>query len=179
MAKKKIKKKAGCSTKWQSKYIAMAEKICAAAGFNIGQLADFFGVSESTIANWKNKYPAFAVAIRDGSRQFDSENVQAALLKLALGYKTLKRTMEAEENELENIKTPADFDSCGGLLKKIELIEHAPHFAAIKFWLQKRDPENWADTAEGENLELPAISIHLHNDDKDVKIPVENSENGR
>lgn len=63
---------------------AVAEKLVGRLGARITDLADFFGVVDDTITNWRNKYPTFDQAIRSAKVK-QAANVANALYHKAIG----------------------------------------------------------------------------------------------
>lgn len=59
-------------------------KLCL-LGATDPELANFFGVSDRTIANWKDEHPAFLQATIDGKEKADAE-VAHSLYKTATGH---------------------------------------------------------------------------------------------
>ncbi len=104
-------------------------------------IADFFDVVESTINEWKLKYPTFSESIKKGKIEADI-NVASSLYQKAIGYKA--KTQKAfKVREHINGK---------GSKEKIELVTveeaYPPDTTAIIFWLKNRQPEKWRDKQE-------------------------------
>ena len=70
--------------KYRPKYAQMASKACA-AGFTDRELAELFGVGESTINKWKLDHVEFAGALKRGKFPAD-ERVERSLFQRAIGY---------------------------------------------------------------------------------------------
>jgi len=109
------------------------------------ELAKHLGISEATLNDYKNKYPEFLKAIKEGKRKTDDE-VENALLKRALGYTYIEETREPVLIKKK----------IGGRHKKISLSEEmiltktvtkniAPDVTACIFWLKNRRPDQWRD----------------------------------
>lgn len=102
-------------------------------GWIDAEVAEFFGVNETTLWRWATKYPEFASCRKMGKKETD-DRVVNALLKRALGYQ-----YRAEK---------VAFDKDGNTLRA-EVIEHVPpdHKAAMN-WLKNRLPNEWKDRRE-------------------------------
>lgn len=130
-------KGAGRPTDYKPEYAKQAYKLCLLSAIN-KDLADFFGVTEMTIHNWKNEHPEFAKALKDGKVDADA-NVAARLYNRAVGY-----SHEQEEvfynQKLDKIVT-----------KKV--IRHYPpdSWAAWK-WLISRRPNEWSEKRQIEGM---------------------------
>jgi hypothetical protein len=71
--------------KYKPEYVETARKLCAKSGFIDIQLADWFGVTEKTINNWKLAHPEFAEALRVGKAETD-DFVERATVTGISGY---------------------------------------------------------------------------------------------
>lgn len=128
-----MKKAKGRPTKYQEIYAGQAEKVCSLFGADDKKLAEFFKVSKSTINKWKHSYPEFSDSLKKGKDEFDTEHVEQALLKKALGY---TRTIYTHTKK--------------GVKKAIyRIIE--PDVTAQIFWLKNRQPERWRDVQHREH----------------------------
>ena len=108
-----------------------AKKACL-MGATDKDLADFFGVSETTINNWKTQHPEFLESIRDGKELADS-NVAKSLYQRALGY-------EHPEVHVSNYQ---------GKITLTDLTKrYPPETTAGIFWLKNRQPDKWRDRRE-------------------------------
>ena len=77
-------KKSGRPSGYKPEYSEQAFKLCL-LGATDKDLGDFFGVSETTINNWKLREPNFVESLKNGKMQADA-NVACSLYKRALGY---------------------------------------------------------------------------------------------
>lgn len=102
------------------------------------ELAQRMGISAGTLRDWKKRFPEIREALGKGGDVVNYE-VEAALLRKALGYESTERKVEVsakgERRETETIK------------------QVAPDVSAISLWLKKRKPEAWG---EGSGREEPA-----------------------
>ncbi len=101
----------------------------AEAGWIDRDMADFFGVSESTWTNWKKAHPEFLASLKDWKAQADAR-VERALYERATGY-SHPDTHIAVKN---------------GKVIKTEITKtYAPDTTAAIFWLKNRNPAEWRD----------------------------------
>ena len=134
-AKKKsktAKKKNGRPTKYKPEHNEQAYKLCL-LGATDEQMADFFGVSKSTINEWKLKKKGFLDSLKKGKIDADA-NVAKALYHRAIGY-------EHPDTHIALYK---------GKAVKTKLIKHYPPDTAAAFiWLKNR--AGWKDKQEHEH----------------------------
>jgi hypothetical protein len=149
VAKKKAKKKkvTGRPTRYRSEYNEQAFKLCL-LGAKDEDLAGFFGVTVTTIANWKNRYPRFLDSLKAGKRGADIE-IAHSLYRKGCGY---------EYTEQQAVKLKTVLYSKGKRVKEeehVEVVEVAraipPDTVACIFWLKNRDKENWRDKQDHEH----------------------------
>lgn len=98
-------------------------------GLTDEQIAQKMGISKGTLYDWKNKFPEFSNALKNGKEVVDTL-VENALLKRALGYNYLEIT--EEEGDL-------------GYKKKTVHKQMPPDVTAQIFWLKNRRPDKWRD----------------------------------
>jgi len=111
------------------------------------KLAEFFKVEEKTINNWKEKYPAFLGAVKKAKDEFDTKNVEASLLKRALGYSY--EEFHYERIELGDSPKNSDEKQVGTLIKTV-IKQVARDVTAQIFCLKNRDKDRWRDKREHE-----------------------------
>lgn len=93
------------------------------------QLAEKIGISVRQLAYWKNKYPEFLAALKNGKDGADS-NVVRSLYQRATGY---------------DQKVTKLFVYKGKIVER-DIIEHvAGDVTAQIYWLKNRQPVNWRD----------------------------------
>lgn len=98
-------------------------------------LAEFFGVSRSTINEWRNVHPEFSTAVRVGKGAAD-ERVKASLYERSVGYSHPDVHITAYEGKVTI--TP--------------IVKHYPPDAGAAFnWLKNRAPEEWREKLEHEH----------------------------
>lgn len=99
------------------------------------QLADFFGVTEQTINNWKLSYPEFFESIKVGKLYADACMAES-LYQRGIGYSHPDTHVSVINNEV--VLT--------------ELTKHYPPDTKAAFlWLKNRQPTLWRDKIEIEN----------------------------
>lgn len=130
----------GAPTDYLPEYSEQAYNYCL-LGATDKHLADFFGVHESTINNWKKEYTEFLESIKRGKEQADVEIAQS-LFKKAKGF---------HQKVLKAFKVRNTINGEGST-ESIEIAEDELYFppdtTAIIFWLKNRQPELWRDKQE-------------------------------
>ncbi len=120
----------GRPTLYRDEYAEQAYKLTI-LGLTDAELADFFGVHEDTVNEWKKVHPNFSVSITRGKTIADAD-VAVKLRERALGY----------SHPAVKIFMPA------GAEKPVyaEYIEHyPPDTNAASLWLRNRQPKKWRD----------------------------------
>lgn len=113
---------------YKPEYIEQARKLCLLGATDV-EVADFFGVSPSTLYLWKNAHPEFSNALKSGKDEAD-ERVERSLYHKAIGY---------------------SFDSekvfqFQGQIVRAPFREHVPPSdTACIFWLKNRRANEWRD----------------------------------
>lgn len=124
---------AGRPSKYKPEYIDQAYKLCQLGATDV-ELADFFGVTEKTLNNWKDAHPEFLQSLNDSKEQADSRVVKS-LYQRACGY-------EHPEDKIFNNQ---------GEKMIIPTVKHyPPDTTACIFWLKNRQKEDWRDKTESE-----------------------------
>lgn len=131
-------------TDYRQEYAEQARKLCL-LGFTDKQLAAFFGVNESTINRWKDKYPEFCKSIKSGKVVADAQ-VAESLFKRATG-------IEVTEVEVR--------DDGKKKVKRITKRPIPPDTTAQIFWLKNRQPELWRDKPTVENSAQEAVPVQI------------------
>jgi len=122
-------KKNGRPTKYLAKYGEEVYKLCLLNATD-AQIADFFGVAESTVNLWKVKHDKFSESIKRGKIQADSE-VADRLYHRACGYEHPETKVFCHEGEITTH----------------EVVKHYPPDTAAAFiWLKNR--AGWKDKSE-------------------------------
>lgn len=115
-------------TKYKAEYAEQARKLCL-LGSTDADMADFFEVSESTIAKWKLAHKEFSESIKKGKAIADA-TVADRLYKRATGY------------EHDAVKI---FNNGGEEMVVPYTERFAPDTTAAIFWLKNRASANWRD----------------------------------
>lgn len=131
-------------TDYRQEYAEQARKLCL-LGFTDKQLAVFFGVNESTINRWKQKYPEFCKSIKSGKVIADAQ-VAESLFKRATGM------------EVEEVEVRGDGDN---EIKRVTKKHISPDTTAQIFWLKNRQPELWRDKPTVENSAQEAVPVQI------------------
>ena len=117
-------------------------------GFIDDDLAAVFGVTVTTIKNWKHNHKSFLASVQENKPTADA-NVKSSLYHRAIGG-------------IKSVETRTTVDPSGQ--KTVTTIEKTsiPETAACIFWLTNRDGENWkrsgAAPDNGDN-EAPPLSF--------------------
>lgn len=129
------KSKGGRPSDYREEYADQARKLCL-LGATDKELADFFGVCEATINNWKIDYPQFLESLKAGKASADAE-VAEKLFRRALGYSH------------DAVKIVADAKS-----KEEHVVHYTEHYppdtTAAIFWLKNRQRDKWRDKIDQE-----------------------------
>lgn len=104
-------------------------------GLTDKEIAQNMGIAESTLYDWKNKYPEISESLKKGKEIVDRK-VENALLKRALGY------------EYTETKTKTE----GGVVTEVTTTTRqvVPDVTAQIFWLKNRKPDQWRDKRDVE-----------------------------
>jgi hypothetical protein len=131
----------GQPTKYKIAYNKEVYKLCL-LGATDKQIADFFGVDESTITGWKKKYPKFFTSIKEGKIKADTE-IADSLFNRAKGYSHKDTKFATFEGKITDTK---------------EFIKHYPPDTAAAFiWLKNR--QGWSDQPKEINREIDAPNV--------------------
>lgn len=131
----------GRPTSYHPEFAEQTRKLCLLGATDM-ELADFFGVCRATISNWKNQYPEFLEAMRDGKTKADAQ-VAHALYNRATGAEWI-------EEQAIKIKTGPNSETV-----EIVTLRRAapPDTAAAIIWLKNRQPDKWRDTQAIQGLD--------------------------
>lgn len=124
--------KVGPPTKYKPEYCEQARKLCLLGAIDI-EMADFFGVAESTFHLWKKEHPEFKEALQRGKMIADA-NVASRLYERAMGYSHKETKIATMEGVITDMK---------------EVTKHyPPDSTSAIFWLKNRQPQKWRDKTE-------------------------------
>ena len=116
----------GRPTDYREGFAEQAGKLCL-MGATDKTLADFFGVVEATINNWKHDHPEFLESIKESKVLKDSEVVKS-LYERATGYS------HPEDKIFYDSKT-------GKIVKEKTTKHYPPDSTAMIFWLKNIQPK--------------------------------------
>jgi len=139
--------KRGPKKKFKQEYIKHAY-LLAVAGKIDKEIAEYFDISERLLNNWKNEYPEIMQSIKKGKDEFDTGNVENALLKRALGYE-YKETIQSTDEKGKEVKKGAK------VITKTAL----PDVGALCFWLKNRQQGRWRDKPNADTGEIVLKTI--------------------
>jgi len=128
---------AGRPSSYKPEYAEQAYKLCL-LGATDDELADFFGVSGTTIDNWKTAHPQFIGALKDGKQLADA-NVAQSLYHRALGYSHPEDDIRVADGAI--VITPT-------------VKHYPPDSTACIFWLKNRKTAKWRDRVDQSAQEL-------------------------
>jgi hypothetical protein len=123
------KGKGGRPSAYRVEYAAMAEKLCGVFGATSKDLAEFFGVADSTIRLWAKVEPEFSAALK-GGREIADAKVTRRLFERACGF----------EHEAVKIM---QYEGRPVVVPYVE--KYPPDTTACIFWLKNRRPDLWRD----------------------------------
>lgn len=113
--------------KYHPSYAARVRDMCYVGATNT-EIATLLGISVNTLREWREQYPEFNFAWREGQAHADAK-VAASLFKRATGYEAIK-WKDTKDGRQE------------------ELVIYPPDVTACIFWLTNRRPENWEQRVE-------------------------------
>lgn len=132
---KKGKGPGGRPPKYAPVYHPKLAQALAKTGLTDEEMAEKLEITVRTLYRWKNDYPEFCQALKEGKDSVD-DRVENALLRRALGY----------EHEEEKIFVH------DGKAVIVPTIKHYPPDTSANFiWLQNRRPQLWKNKR---NLEV-------------------------
>jgi len=130
---KRNKKKNGRKTLFKQSMVEQARDLVL-MGYTHQKVADFFGVSITSITKWKSMYADFATALNINRDDYDSKVVRS-LYEIATGYDYTEKKKETEQSE---------FDGGKPKVKITKTKKHIPpNVGAIKVWLYNRRPKEF------------------------------------
>ncbi len=121
------KNRGGRPPKYRPEY-AKATEIMLRRGATIGELAEAFGVTNSTIHAWRNQHQEFSDKFSESDIDVMKGRIIRSLAELASGY--TQETVKVFSHK--------------GIPVVVPIREHVPpSFAAIKHFLAVKDPAVW------------------------------------
>jgi hypothetical protein len=120
----------GRPTSYRPEYVARAALACE-AGFTDKEIADLFGVHETTLYDWKLAHVDFCLALKIGKAPADNR-VERSLFHRAVGYSYIEEVSSVDK------KT--------GEIYVEEVRKHVPpDVTACIYWTKNRRPEQWRE----------------------------------
>ena len=116
-------------------------------GLTDEQIAHNLGIGTATYYEYKNKYPEFAEALKNGKDDIDVE-VENALLKRAMGYEYEEVTKEPLYNPVTGEPILDENGDPKIVVTKVVKKFVNPDTTAQIFWLKNRRPQAWRDKQE-------------------------------
>ena len=101
----------------------------ARQGLTDEEIAQKMGIGTRTLYEYKEKYPQFSQALKEGKREADAK-VEKALYKNATGYRYREEVLTNK-----------------GDIREVERYAK-PKTGAQKMWLKNRQPDKWKDKKE-------------------------------
>lgn len=135
----------GRPTKFKPEYCEQARKL-ALLGATDAEVAEFFGVTEQTVNNWKIDFPEFFESIRAGKITADSE----------VATKLYDRARGAEWTEQQAIKCKTVEYIDGKKHEKEDVVivdvkrAAPPDTQAASLWMRNRRPKDWREKVDHE-----------------------------
>ncbi|MDC7224209.1 MAG: hypothetical protein PQJ60_10745 [Spirochaetales bacterium] len=120
-------KKTGRPSSYNEDMPRQAALLCK-KGMTDAEMAEFFGVTEQTVNNWKDAHPEFFESIIKAKAEHDNKRVVSALLDRALGCSIKETKVFCHQGEI----TTKEVDK-----------EYPPDVTAIMYWLGNRLPKDW------------------------------------
>lgn len=118
--------------KYDPKFVKIAAKM-AELGAIDRELADAFGVDETTFHRWKIAHPELVKALKIG-KEVPDEIARRSLFNRVKGY-----SYDSEQLFVDKF----------GVEHRMPTVTHIPpDTTACIFWLKNRDPDNWRDRQE-------------------------------
>lgn len=118
----------GRPSKYKPEFVDQARKLCR-LGATDAELADFFGVTVSTVALWKVEHKEFSDALRL-TKAIADKRVEMSLYRRAMGY-------ECDETDIRVVE--------GKVVKTQIRRRYPPDTTACIFWLKNRNRKAWRD----------------------------------
>lgn len=130
-------KKTGRPTKYNAINLSQLETLIL-RGFTDKEISSFFGITETTLNNYKKSKPDFFESLKNWKLEADKK-VERSLYERACGYSHPEEVIFQYE----------------GKVIRAETIKHyPPESTSMIFWLKNRKPTEWRDKTEVEVAEV-------------------------
>lgn len=151
---------AGRPSKYDGTFAAEAARLCL-LGATDAELAEHFGVAESTFYKWKTEFPEFSEAIKRAKTPADAE-VAAALFERATGAEWIEQqAIKVKEVKYEGGKRVSEIER----VEVVDVTRRAPpDTTSMIFWLKNRRKIEWRDKVETEiraDLKVNGIEVQF------------------
>ena len=141
---------------WLTEDRLMLLECWARDGYTYADVAQRIGISNKQLTTWRKEFPEIHKALAKG-REIVDYQVENALLKSALGYKTKEVTIITVLKNGKMVETT----------KQTVTKEIAPNISACQTWLYNRLPDKWKNMNARSN-----ILNELGNESSDISITV-------
>ena len=136
------KKKTGAPSLYDPLYHPQrAYELCCERGYFLEDLAVALGIPYNTLTTWWWKHADFKEAIRAGRDKYDTEHVENALLKRALGYEYQER--KTEEITVQTRRQDGVLMNQPAVRTTTTTKQVLPNVTAMFFWLVNRSSGRW------------------------------------
>lgn len=142
---KQTKKLVGRPTRYRPEFAEQAMKLCLLRAMTDAELAEHFGVSESTLNRWKHDHQEFRESLKAGKELADVA-VANSMHRMATGFR-------------EKVERPVSGPDGPEVVSFEQYFPPIP-VAAI-FWLKNRQPAQWRDRQEVQvsNTDAPSREV--------------------
>lgn len=139
--------KRGRPSQFQERYVEEARKL-ALLGATDADLATFWGVSETTVNNWKQQHTEFLESLNAGKASADA-NVADRLYQRAMGYSN-ERAVKIFMPAGASAPVYAPYTE-----------HYPPDTTAAIFWLKNRRKADWRDKIEHTGEDGGPITVQI------------------
>lgn len=126
---------------WLTEDRLMLLECWARDGYTYADVAQRIGISNKQLTTWRKEFPEIHKALAKG-REIVDYQVENALLKSALGYKTKEVTIITVLKNGKMVETT----------KQTVTKEIAPNISACQTWLYNRLPDKWKNMNARSNI---------------------------
>lgn len=123
-------------------------KKLASFGLTNIQIAQFIGIAEHTLYEWKLVHPEFTKALKEGKEDPDNQVVNS-LFRRAIGYEYEETVSEpvVVQKTVDGVEQKIMTDTEMRVVKRVKKVM-PPNVTACIFWLKNRRPDLWRDVKE-------------------------------
>lgn len=136
------------------------EKLCK-AGWTNQQIADFIGISLSTLNRWIARFPGLTKQVRDWKDEADAR-VERSCYESAIGYD------HPEEKIFIHNKKVIEYDESGNKIResdvpeiiRVDTVRHyPPNPTSIIWWLSNRKHHDWKRTRQEAGADPLSVKV--------------------